>query len=405
MRHRSQLLVVTALVIWILLLFTQPIFALRRAKQAELDSINAKLRENRQKLERVKAQEKSLLNELQDAEVRLSTVQKELDRLDNELRAVSEQKRATEAELRTLQQELAETNYQLKIVEDRLAEQECILNNRLTDIYKNGKASFIAVALNSQDFFNFLNRIHFVNLILKQDATLLQNIRQTKETVEAKKAEIEAQREAIEQKKDLLAQQENRVASLTAVTLGRKNELRLASEKKQDLLLRVQADKASYVKAEQELERASREIARMLQTARGNRPRPVLVSSGRFIWPVQGEITSGFEWRTHPIFQVRSFHTGIDIAAPYGEPIAAADDGVVFFVGWKGGYGNTVIVSHSNGLATLYAHASTLLVEPGQTVKKGETIARVGASGYVTGPHLHFEIRVEGEPQNPLGWL
>jgi murein DD-endopeptidase MepM/ murein hydrolase activator NlpD len=126
--------------------------------------------------------------------------------------------------------------------------------------------------------------------------------------------------------------------------------------------------------------------------------------SGRFIRPVEGRITSGYGMRVHPIFKVRKMHTGIDIAAPTGTPIHAADSGVVVEAGYIRGYGYTVIIDHGGGVATLYAHCSAILVAVGQEVKQGQIIARVGSTGYSTGPHLHFEVRINGEPVNPLSY-
>ncbi|HEY6357291.1 MAG TPA: M23 family metallopeptidase, partial [Vicinamibacterales bacterium] len=139
--------------------------------------------------------------------------------------------------------------------------------------------------------------------------------------------------------------------------------------------------------------------------AAGQPPPSEACASGHFIWPAQGPMVSGFGMRWHPILGGYRMHTGIDIAAPYGAPIIASDAGVVLFVGWYGGYGNTVIVDHGSGYSTLYAHCSAILVNQGQNVARGQAIARVGATGYATGPHLHFEIRVNGVPVNPMSRL
>jgi murein DD-endopeptidase MepM/ murein hydrolase activator NlpD len=121
----------------------------------------------------------------------------------------------------------------------------------------------------------------------------------------------------------------------------------------------------------------------------------------RFAWPVHGRISSRYGMRIHPIYGRRMMHTGLDIAAPYGSSIHAALDGRVTFVGWKGGYGKAVIIEHPNGYETLYGHCSTILVDRGQTVKKGDRIAKVGTTGVSNGPHVHFELKKNGKRTNP----
>jgi murein DD-endopeptidase MepM/ murein hydrolase activator NlpD len=123
------------------------------------------------------------------------------------------------------------------------------------------------------------------------------------------------------------------------------------------------------------------------------------------IWPVNGPVTSGYGWREHPVLGGRRFHTGIDIGVPMGTLIASAADGIIVFAGPKTGYGNTVIVDHGGGIATLYAHQSQIASTVGMSVARGQTIGYVGCTGYCTGPHLHFEVRVNGDPVDPMGWL
>jgi murein DD-endopeptidase MepM/ murein hydrolase activator NlpD len=125
----------------------------------------------------------------------------------------------------------------------------------------------------------------------------------------------------------------------------------------------------------------------------------------RLMWPTRGIVTSPFGWRIHPIFGTREFHTGIDIAGPLGAPVAAAYPGSVRFVGWKGGYGQLVIVYHGNGLETAYSHLSAASVQPGARVEQGQEIGRIGSTGWSTGPHLLFEIFENGVPRDPAGYL
>ncbi|MDP8971232.1 MAG: M23 family metallopeptidase, partial [Actinomycetota bacterium] len=132
---------------------------------------------------------------------------------------------------------------------------------------------------------------------------------------------------------------------------------------------------------------------------------PSAPRAGRLLWPAQGPKTSDFGWRTHPLFGTRSFHAGIDIGAGHGAPIWAADAGVVVAAAARGGYGNTVVVDHGEGLSTLYAHQSRVAARPGQAVSRGQVIGYVGSSGYSTGPHLHFETREDGTPVDPMRYL
>jgi murein DD-endopeptidase MepM/ murein hydrolase activator NlpD len=123
------------------------------------------------------------------------------------------------------------------------------------------------------------------------------------------------------------------------------------------------------------------------------------------MFPSDAEITSGFGWRRHPILRQERFHAGIDFGASYGSTIRAAEGGKVIFAGWYGGYGNTVIINHGGGISTLYGHTSKLYVSQGKIVQPGEAIAAVGSTGLSTGPHLHFEVRQDGEPVDPMAYL
>jgi murein DD-endopeptidase MepM/ murein hydrolase activator NlpD len=148
----------------------------------------------------------------------------------------------------------------------------------------------------------------------------------------------------------------------------------------------------------------SRSIEGLLNRAqRGQR---VVQGYGGYLkWPVSGRISSPYGWRTHPIYGYRSFHTGIDIAAPYGTTVKSARSGEVLYVGVREAYGLIVIIDHGNSLATVYAHLSKAYVRAGQSVRTLSSIGAVGCSGWCTGPHLHFEVRLSGKPVNPMGWL
>jgi murein DD-endopeptidase MepM/ murein hydrolase activator NlpD len=163
---------------------------------------------------------------------------------------------------------------------------------------------------------------------------------------------------------------------------------------------------ASTVGVEQRVELVARvrhaQRARLAAVARALTtppPAPPVTDPGTFVWPAHAPITSGFGTRWgRP-------HTGVDIDAPYGAPIVAAQAGVVKLAGWKNGYGNTVIIDHGNGISTLYGHQSKLVVRTGQQVAQGQQLGNVGATGHVTAPHLHYEVLIGGVPRNPMPWL
>ena len=122
-------------------------------------------------------------------------------------------------------------------------------------------------------------------------------------------------------------------------------------------------------------------------------------------WPVKGRITSPFGYRIHPILKTKNLHTGLDIAASTGTPVVAANTGTVIKAGWNNSYGNLLMIDHGGGIVTLYAHNSSLLAKVGDVVSKGQTVAKIGSTGMSTGPHLHFEVRVNGQYKNPMDWL
>ena len=150
---------------------------------------------------------------------------------------------------------------------------------------------------------------------------------------------------------------------------------------------------------------AAAAAAQAAQSSGGGSDYTYVQGTGQLAWPVSGVITSGFGWREHPIFGRQIFHTGIDIGVDEGTPVHAADSGTVVYSGWMDGYGYAVVIDHGNGISTLCAHNSDLAVSEGQSVSKGAVIAYAGSTGNATGPHVHFEVRVNGDPVNPLGYL
>ena len=345
-------------------------------KQAELDSIQVQMQE---KLVQAAEAEKKV----QSAAVRLDAVNRQLSSAENELAAVETQRSNTETQIERNQVVLANT-------EKTLQTRTTVYGKRLRNIYENGQINYLDVLFGAHDFQDFSTRMELLKRVIKFDVDLMQKIKAEREIIILKRQELE------DQKATLLNLEREAIAKRAIVAQRRAEREALLS---QAIGERDQAE-AEY----QDLMETSRRIEDMIKRIEAG-GQVVGNGSGVLMWPIHGEITSPFGWRTHPIFGTQRYHSGLDIAADYGDTVVAADSGTVTFSGWLGGYGNAVIIEHGRGLSTLYGHNSQLAVGEGQSVGKGQTIAYAGSTGYSTGPHVHFEVRVHGEPTNPFDYL
>lgn len=309
--------------------------------------------------------------------------------LDEEAATAVAEHNARRAELNATLERLEENEEKLVVAERVYARKSEALGKRVRDIYINGQISYVDVLFGAKDFSDFLTRMDLLKRVIKQDYDLVHEVLTQRSALRALKEELEqdkAAQEPLEKKA---------------------REARLAMEDKveaqQALIEQMKYDKATIDRKQDESRAASERITRMLQRS-GLRNLPVQ-GTGAMIWPLAGPITSDFGWRTHPITGSQRFHSGIDIGGDYGDPIYAAQAGTVEYAGWISGYGNAVIINHGGGISTLYGHCQSLDVSTGQSVAQGELIAECGSTGNSTGPHCHFEVRVSGEPVNPLEYL
>lgn len=266
--------------------------------------------------------------------------------------------------------------------------------DRLKQIYKGERISVLHLIFASQDLGSFLDRIYYQKRLATYDRKLLGNLRtQTKRLINIKQG-VETEKITIVSTIDVMNQ--------------KKQQITAAINTSQYLINRLRTDRGTYESAERELANQSSSLAAMLERNLSQSSLRTKVTTG-FARPLMGIITSPFGWRRHPIFGSRSFHTGVDIAAANRTPIRASNAGKVIYTGWYGGYGKVVIVSHgqyrSHNTSTLYAHLSGTAVRAGQTVGKSQVIGYEGMTGYSTGPHLHFEVRLNGSPTNPLNYI
>ncbi len=351
-----------------------PNISLLKKRKQELER---QKRMAKKKVQEMRRKERTLSEQLRETRERIARAKIRLAALNREYARVSRQ--------------LTQTRSRVMQLRAKLSRHRSILAERLRQLYKHPPSNYVAFVLDARDIEDASIRTYAFQRIISHDEKVIETTRQAKEELEVQEAQLQ--------------RQQSRLASLRKAIAEQTRELHAAEAEQARLLKRIQTERETYERWLQEWEEESREIAallRRLQRAQQNRPRPIPAWTGPFIRPVDGPIVSGFGYRVHPIFRRVKFHYGIDISAPSGTPIHAAADGVVVFAGWRRAYGNTVIVDHGNGLATLYAHCSRVLVSEGEVVKQGQVIALVGSTGLSTGPHLHFEVRRYGEPINPL---
>ncbi len=342
--------------------------------QQKQKQIQNQINEIRKKAEELKGQQKS--------------VQQEIDALDGEIRALSLEVDKYELQKEEINMKIAESEQQIEQLIQDIDENNTILEKRLRVMYKNGTAGYMEVILNSENLVEALTRMDMIKLIVQSDVELLKSINEQKAQVEGIKEQQEIER-----------------LELTAVINNlnaKQNEITVASRSKEIYMTSLKKDIKEMERQQAAMDEQSKQIERDILAAQ----RAVEYVGGEFIWPLPGytTITSNFGGRADPITGAWSSHGGTDIRAPYGVPILAANSGEVIFSGWHYSYGNYVIVDHGGGIATLYAHASKLLVSKGDTVLRGDPVALVGSTGYSTGNHLHLEVRVNGVRKDAMSY-
>ena len=350
-----------------------------RAKSKALREIEQKSEFLKRKIQETKEKEKV-------ATGRLIVIQKKLYK--------------TQEQLRKNKGELSSTQNSLQLTEEKLAELKNDYSTlrkdaegRIKQIYQGQRLKMLEILLKTPSLTDFLDMLYYQKLLIAQDKDLLEK--------------LSTQSKEIEHYKDRLAEEKIRIANIVSSIEKQKMHIAREHSSQSDLVQKLRTQRASYESAERQIERESQQLIAEINrlVGSGGFNGPSVPGSGIFSYPVHGRLTSPFGLRRHPMFRVVSFHSGVDLAAPYGTPIMASDTGRVIFNGWYGGYGKVVIVDHGMDYSTLYAHLSRASASRGQTIIKGQTVGYEGQTGYSTGPHLHFEVRKNGRPQNPLNYL
>lgn len=352
-------------------------------------------------IDNAQAKKDRISTDIAGIDKRLNAIEAKLSSLQERIDVVSKELEEQQAVYEQLHDELVIKQRELRKAERELAWQQMVFNERVVDAYKMGDLDYLDVLLASNGYDDFVTRLQLVKRLVDSDDDLVGELTVARNVVEQQKKVVQADTRRAQKLRDRLRERNDELVALKAEHLAAQASAKQDRQAKSTALAAVETDIRAWQAQEARLASESQGLAGVINGLAGDGDGK---ATGSMVWPCAGSVSSPFGWRIHPIFHVRKFHTGIDIGAAYGTPIRAADGGRVIYASWMSGYGNTTIVDHGRGISTLYAHQSRIRITSGP-VTRGQIIGYVGSTGYSTGPHLHFEVRVNGNPVDPMGYL
>ena len=353
----------------------------------------------RAKIAAKRAKEGVLTTTITSYNNRIAGLQGEIRDLQARQNKIQESLVAKQQELLTTQNKLEKARSHLASLKVYLAKAETVLADRLVAMYKDGEPDALTVILNSNGFADLLERTDFLQRITNQDNQIITRVRVLKAATTKQAKQLGALQKQEAAAAAAIAARRNQVAAVKGKLVSSRSDLQGARDGRKAVLARVQT---SRHRLEGDLSAIQAQVAaqiRAMQPSVG--AGPIRAGSGQLIWPVNGPITSPFCERR----PWEACHPGIDIGVPSGTPIRAAASGHVIIAGWEGGYGNYTCIQHTASLSTCYGHQSSIQVSVGQNVSQGQVIGLTGCTGLCFGPHLHFEVRINGAVTNPLNYL
>ena len=321
------------------------------------------------------------------------TILEEYNALDKQISDTEDEIEELEEDIQTTIEDIALKQQELEDAEAEYELYKGLFLTRARVMYENSDIAYIEILFGAENFSDLLSKIEMISLLMDYDKGILTKLGDAKDLIADAKEDLE----------DYLEIQETNMTNLET----KKTELDTALSAKQTLLDEAAQDVDKYKAIYEAAEMAEQALINDNKSAFDYSSNPVNYNGGQFSWPVPGSqrITSQYGYRIHPVYKTKKFHSGIDIGAGYGLNIVAAADGVVTLAATNGGYGKCIVINHGSGITTLYGHCSSLLVSSGESVSKGQVIAKVGSTGVSTGPHLHFEVRINGATTNPLPYI
>ena len=369
-------------------------YSRKHAIDARLQKVQAKLAwaENRQKelsaqLGSVNAQLRALTKRVGDVSTRLATIERSLELHQEKLDRLTELYKVQTERFLSLK-------HQYGITVERL-------DQRLVELYEGGEPTTLEVMLSSKSFSDLISSAEYVDSVRVQDAKIAGEIEPAKKLANAQRIRTHQFQAVVAAETHTIRIETDQVRSVARTLFLQKHRLAAARSSRHESLIQVGESKKAFLHEAAGLSAASASLAARIQGASGSYspPSDSTPSAAGLIWPVSGPVTSPFGMRWGRM------HEGIDIGVPYGTAIHAAASGRVIYAGWMSGYGNLVAIDHGRGMSTAYGHQSRLVVSVGQTVSQGQVIGYVGCTGHCFGPHLHFEVRINGTPVDPMGYL
>ena len=371
----------------------------------KVDDLKKEKQSQEQNLENKKKSINDMTTQKDAAFKEIVEKQKLIDQLDKDLTVL-------EDAINKLSEEIQASKEKITILEERIKEKQELFKKRVRVMYGNKDLNSIEVLFSSSNIRDFISRYFMMQSIADYDKKLITSLKNDKIALEKEKAQLEARKEEkVAKKKEMeikyqayseeVEKNKQRIAKLEESIEYTKSEIDQLQSKVKSLDANISFEEK--VKADILRSMNEKKIQRDLEDGKID-ARP---SNGEMMWPLKSNfhISSPFGWRNAPIGSGGERHRGIDIPAPSGTPVYSATDGEVISSGWNGSYGNAVMIKYTNNIVIVYGHNSSLVVRAGQKVSKGQVISLVGSTGNSTGPHLHFEVRYNGSPVDPLKYL
>jgi murein DD-endopeptidase MepM/ murein hydrolase activator NlpD len=374
--------------------------------------VDDKIRQQRAKIDAVHQQLHQKRGELQTAKARVDDLQSQLAETNRNIASVNGHLADVEAHIRSTQRKLAWNQIQLTAAKATLKRHQDALNRRLVDAYEHGDLGYIDVLLRARSFGDFVERWNDIRFLVKANESTIRARKSDEAHVVAIENGLLGVQAELSSEQDQARQQQR---ALDALAAQRQNLVVAADSQRRDVQAQVvQLDEMSAAEeaalealiVEKQREEEARRLAqRRARQLAGEELPPEPGAPGELMWPVSGPITDPFGMRMHPVFHRMIMHNGIDIGVPTGTPVAAAASGTVIVASYQGNCGNMVAIDHHGGLSTLYCHLSQMFVGVGQQVQRGQAIGAAGATGDATGPHVHFQVMINGHPVDPMSYL